>query len=82
MIRGVGHWENTEERAMTVAKVSEITSTSTKSFADAIDRGIKRASKTLNNVTGAWIADQEVEIEKGRVKTYRVRMRVTFVLEE
>jgi flavin-binding protein dodecin len=67
---------------MTVAKVSEITSTSTKSFADAIDRGIKRASKTLNNVTGAWIADQEVEIEKGRVKTYRVRMRVTFVLEE
>jgi flavin-binding protein dodecin len=67
---------------MTVAKVSEITSTSAKSFADAIERGIKRASKTLNNVTGAWIADQEVEIEKGRVKNYRVRMRVTFVLEE
>jgi dodecin len=67
---------------MTVAKVSEITSTSPKSFADAIDRGIKRASKTLKNISGAWIADQEVEIEKGRVKTYRVRMRVTFVLEE
>ena len=67
---------------MTVAKVSEITSTSSKSFADAIDQGIKRADKTLKNVTSAWIADQEVEIEKGRVKGYRVRMRVTFVLED
>jgi dodecin len=67
---------------MTVAKVSEITSTSSKSFEDAIERGIKRASKTLKNVTGAWIADQEVEIEKGKVKLYRVRMRVTFVLED
>ena len=67
---------------MTVAKVSEITSTSSKSFADAIDRGIRRASKTLNNVTSAWIADQEVEVEKGKVRAYRVRMRVTFVLEE
>jgi dodecin len=67
---------------MTVAKVSEITSTSPKSFGDAIDRGIKRASKTLKNITGAWIADQEVEVEKGKVRTYRVRMRVTFVLEE
>lgn len=67
---------------MTVAKVSEITSTSPKSFGDAIDKGIKRASKTLKNVTSAWIADQEVEIEKGRVKNYRVRMRVTFVLED
>ena len=67
---------------MTVAKVSEITSTSSKSFEDAIERGIKRASKTLKNVTSAWIADQEVEIEKGRVVAYRVRMRVTFVLED
>jgi flavin-binding protein dodecin len=71
-----------EEQAMTVAKVSEITSTSSKSFQDAIDRGIKRASKTLKNLTGAWVADQEVEIENGRVTTYRVRMRVTFVLED
>ncbi len=66
---------------MTVAKVSEITSTSSKSFEDAIERGIKRASKTLKNVTSAWIADQEVEIDKGKVTGYRVRMRVTFVLE-
>ena len=44
--------------------------------------GIKRASKTLKNVTNAWIADQEVEIEKGKVVSYRVRMRITFVLED
>ena len=66
---------------MTVAKVSEITSSSSKSFEDAIDKGIKRASKTLKNVTSAWIADQEVEIQKGKVTEYRVRMRITFVLE-
>ena len=67
---------------MTVAKVSEITSSSSKSFEDAVERGIKRASKTLKNVTSAWIADQEVEIQKGKVTEYRVRMRVTFVLED
>ncbi len=67
---------------MTVAKVSEITSTSAKSFQDAIDNGIKRASKTLKNLTSAWIADQEVEIAQGKVTAYRVRLRVTFVLEE
>ena len=67
---------------MTVAKVSEITSTSTKSFQDAIDNGIKRASKTLKNLTNAWIADQEVEIAQGKVTAYRVRLRVTFVLEK
>ncbi|HEY8266243.1 MAG TPA: dodecin family protein [Steroidobacteraceae bacterium] len=66
---------------MSVAKVSEITSTSSKSFADAIEKGIKRADKTLKNVSSAWIADQEVEITKGKVTAYRVRMRITFVLE-
>ena len=66
---------------MTVAKVSEITSTSSKSFADAIDKGINRADKTLKNVSSAWIADQEVEISKGKVTAYRVRLRITFILE-
>jgi flavin-binding protein dodecin len=66
---------------MTVAKISEITATSDKSFSDAIRAGIKRASKTLKNITGAWIADQEVMIDKGKVTGYRVRMRITFVLE-
>lgn len=66
---------------MTIAKVSEITSTSDKSFSDAIDRGIKRASKTLKGITGAWIADHEVMCDNGKVTGYRVRMRITFVLE-
>lgn len=66
---------------MTVAKVSEISATSDKSFNDAIRVGIKRASKTLKNITSAWIADQEVMIDKGKVTGYRVRMRITFVLE-
>ena len=48
---------------------------------DAIEKGIKRADKTLKNVSSAWIADQEVEITKGKVTAYRVRMRITFVLE-
>ncbi|HEU0223932.1 MAG TPA: dodecin family protein [Steroidobacteraceae bacterium] len=67
---------------MTVAKVTEITATSDKGFDEAIRRGIQRASKTLKNVTGAWIADQEVSIKDGRITNYRVRMRVTFVLED
>jgi dodecin len=66
---------------MTIAKVSEITSTSDKSFNDAIARGIKRASKTLKNITSAWVADQEVVVAKGKVTAYRVRLRITFVLE-
>lgn len=67
---------------MTVAKVTEITATSDKGFEDAMRRGIQRASKTLKNVTGAWIADQEVAVKDGRIADYRVRMRVTFVLED
>jgi hypothetical protein len=66
---------------MAVAKVTEIISSSPKSFEDAIQKGITRADKTLKNVRGAWIAAQKVEIEKGKVKEYRVTMRVTFVLE-
>lgn len=67
---------------MTVAKVTEITATSDKGFEDAIRRGIQRAGKTLKNVTGAWIADQEVAIQDNKITNFRVRMRVTFVLEE
>ncbi|MGE0653485.1 MAG: dodecin family protein [Alphaproteobacteria bacterium] len=66
---------------MTVAKVTEITSTSNKSFDDAVQKGIRRASKTLHGITSAWVADQEVTVDKGKVTGYRVRMRITFVLE-
>jgi flavin-binding protein dodecin len=67
---------------MSVAKVTEITSTSNKSFEDAIQSGIRRATKTLKNVRGAWISEQKIEIENNKIKTYRVDMKVTFVLEE
>jgi flavin-binding protein dodecin len=67
---------------VSVARVTEITSSSDKSFKDALERGVERATKTLNHVTGAWIADQEVVIDKGKITEYRVRMKVTFVLED
>jgi len=65
-----------------IAKVSEIISSSKKSFGDAIEQGVARANKTLKNVRGAWIADQKVEVENGKIKEYRVTMRVTFVLKD
>ena len=65
---------------MTIARTTEIIAGSPKSFEAAMEAGIKRATKTLDNVTGAWIADQEVVIKDGKIKEYRVRMKVTFVL--
>lgn len=67
---------------MSVAKVTEITSTSTTSFEDAIMKGIARANKTLRNVKGAWIQSQKIDIEEGKVTQYRVDMKITFVLTD
>jgi flavin-binding protein dodecin len=67
---------------MSVAKVTEITASSTKSFEDAIQTGITRASKTLDQVQGAWIQDQEVQVSDGKITEYRVRMKITFVLKD
>lgn len=67
---------------MSVAKVTEIISTSNKSFDDALDQGIKRACKTLKNVSGAWIKDQKVSLEKGKIVEYRVSLKLTFVLND
>lgn len=67
---------------MAVARVTEIISASSKSFEDAVDRGIARANKTLRNVTGAWIKSQKVVIEKGKIVEYRVNLKVTFILEK
>ena len=67
---------------MSVARVSEIQSTSKKSFEDALEQGVKRASKTLRNVSGAWIKDQRVVVSKGKITEYRVLMKVTFVLDD
>ncbi len=67
---------------MSVAKVTEITSSSRKSFDDAIELGLKRANKTLRNVKGAWISGMKVDCEKGKITAYRVSMKVTFVLSD
>ncbi|MDH3646613.1 MAG: dodecin family protein [Gammaproteobacteria bacterium] len=67
---------------MAVARVTEITASSTKSFDDAVETGIARASKTLNNVAGAWVENQKVTVENGRVSEWRVNLKVTFVLED
>ncbi|WP_373051093.1 dodecin family protein [Thalassovita aquimarina] len=67
---------------MSVARVSEISSTSSKSFEDAINQGIARATKTLRNVKSAWIKEQSVAVDDaGGISEYRVNMLVTFVLE-
>ncbi len=67
---------------MTVAKITEVSASSNKSFEDAVKNGIKRADKTLKNIRGAWIADQQVKVEKGEIIEYTVRMKVTFVLQD
>jgi len=67
---------------MSVAKTIEITAGSPKSFDEAMRVGLKTAAKTLKNITGAWISDQQVVLESNAITEYRVRMRVTFVLEE
>ena len=67
---------------MSVAKVSEISCTSTKSFEDAVTQGISRASKTLRNVRSAWVKEQQVRCEDGRITEYQVNLMVTFVLED
>ena len=68
---------------MSVARVTEIKSSSTRSFDDALKQGIARASKTLKNVKSAWVENQEVLIDdKGQISEYRVHLRVTFILED
>lgn len=67
---------------MSVARVTEIIASSKKSFEDALENGVARASDTLNNVEGAWVKDQKVVIKKGKITEYRVVLKVTFVLND
>ena len=67
---------------MSVARVTEISTSSTKSFEDAIERGIDRASKSLRNVQSAWIKEQQVNVKEGAISEYRVHMLVTFILDD
>ena len=67
---------------MSVARVTEIISASPTSLDDAIQLGMARANKTLQNVKSAWIEDQKVDIEDGKITQYRVALKVTFVLKD
>ena len=66
----------------TIAKISEISCQSSKSFEDAVTSGISRASKTLRQIESAWVKEMRVVVEEGQVKAYQVNMLVTFVLDE
>ena len=67
---------------MAVARVTEISSTSPKSFDDAIQQGISRATKTLRNVRSAWVKEQRVDVKDDQIAEYQVNLMVTFVLED
>jgi len=67
---------------MSIARTTEISSTSTKGFEDAVKQGLERASKTLRNLKGAWIKEQEVVLNNEQISEYKVHMLVTFVLED
>ncbi len=65
-----------------VARVTEIIASSTKSFDDAVKTGVERACKTLDNVEAAWVKDQKIVVKKGKISEYRVGLMITFVLND
>lgn len=67
---------------MSVARVTEISATSSKSFEDATNQGIARAAKTLRNVTSAWVKEQQVRVKDGKITEYQVNLMVTFILDD
>ena len=67
---------------MSIAKVTEIIASSKTGFDDAVAKGIKRASKTLKGVTGAWVQSQQVVVKDGKISEYRVNLKVTFILND
>ncbi len=67
---------------MSIARVTEISATSEKSFDDAVERGVARASKTLRNVVSAWVKEQSVKVEDGKIAHYQVNLMITFLLDD
>jgi hypothetical protein len=67
---------------MSIARTTEITSSSGKSFEDAVQNGIKRYAKTIDNVEGAWVKEQKVVVKNGDISEYRVTMKVSFILKD
>ena len=66
---------------MSVAKVIELTAVSPTSFDDAVRLGIEKSGESLRNIRGAWVSEQKVDVEGGKITAYRVTLRVTFVLD-
>jgi flavin-binding protein dodecin len=67
---------------MSIARITEISSTSQESFEDAIQRGVARATQTLRNVRSAWVKEQQIRIDGGKIVEYQVNLMITFVLDE
>jgi flavin-binding protein dodecin len=67
---------------MSVARITEISATSTKSFEDALQQGVNRATETLRNVRSAWVKEQQVKVDGNRITEYQVNLLITFVLDE
>jgi len=67
---------------MSVAKVIEVTSSSSKGFEDAVRSGIAKVANTVDHVHGAWVSEQKVLVDGDKVVEYRVTMRVTFVVDD
>ncbi|HWZ00431.1 MAG TPA: dodecin family protein [Edaphobacter sp.] len=67
---------------MSIARIVEISSTSDKSFEDAVAQGVARASKTLRGIKGAWVKEQEVQVKEDKIVGYKVILKITFVLED
>ncbi len=66
---------------MSIARITEITASSGKSFEDAVEKGIARAAETIQGITGAWVESQKVTVADGKIDQYRVNMKVTFILK-
>jgi len=67
---------------MSIARITEISSTSGKSFEDAIQSGVARATQTLRNVRSAWVKEQQIRLDDGKIVEYQVNLMITFVLDE
>jgi flavin-binding protein dodecin len=81
IVRTTKHEYIEGDNTMSVARITEISATSKKSFEDAVKQGVKRASETLQGITSAWVADQEVTVKDGEIAEYRVRLKITFILK-
>lgn len=67
---------------MSIAKVTEVIAMSEKSFDDAVERGVERANKTLKNIRSAWVSDHSVDVDNGKITSYKVRLKITFILND